>query len=76
MTGAKAARLRAGMTLEQAARRLRWSVGYLREIERRGAPWTAAVRLAALYNERVECFRQQRADSWLGSQGEGTGPGN
>ena len=46
---AAAARERAGLTLEIAARRARVSPAYLRLVERTSAPYSLAVRLARIY---------------------------
>ena len=56
MTLAVQARLRAGLSVGDAARRAEVSEGYLRSIEREGAPFLLARRLARLYNCPVEIF--------------------
>lgn len=47
--GAAAARRMAGLTVQEAARKLRVSPAYLTQVERQGAPYALARRLAALY---------------------------
>jgi transcriptional regulator with XRE-family HTH domain len=46
---AVAARERAGLTLEAAARRALVTPGYLRRVERNGPPFNLAIRLARIY---------------------------
>jgi transcriptional regulator with XRE-family HTH domain len=50
------ARAKAGLTLDQAARRARITPAYLRHIERCGAPYTLAVRLAHIYRCSIHLF--------------------
>jgi transcriptional regulator with XRE-family HTH domain len=47
-SAARAARDLAGLSLLQAARRARVSPAYLAQVERRGAPYCLATRLAAI----------------------------
>lgn len=56
MTPAVQARQNAGLSLEQAAKRCRVSVRYLRRVEQCGAPYVLAVRLAALYQTSLNTF--------------------
>lgn len=53
---AQLARERAGITLSAAARRARVSERYLRGVERNGAEYALAVRLAGIYGCRIELF--------------------
>ncbi len=56
-TPAQQAREDAGMTVAQAARRVRISKNYLRQIERHGnTPYVLATRLARLYHCSIEFF--------------------
>ncbi len=51
------ARLNANLSLEDAAKRSRISIGYLRQIEHRGsAPYSLAKRLSALYGCPLTIF--------------------
>jgi transcriptional regulator with XRE-family HTH domain len=50
------ARLAAGLIIEQAAKRARVSEGYLRRIERDGASYVLARRLATIYACSMNCF--------------------
>lgn len=51
------AREMAGLTIEEAARRARIGVQYLRQVERNGrASFTLAQRLCALYQCRLDIF--------------------
>jgi hypothetical protein len=56
MTEATRAREVAGLTLMEAARRARVSVGYLRRVERHGASYCLAQRLSRLYECPIDCF--------------------
>jgi transcriptional regulator with XRE-family HTH domain len=57
MTPAMQARINAGLTVQEAARRSRISAAYLRRIEQHGgASWVLACRLAALYQCRIDVF--------------------
>lgn len=63
---AKQARISAGLSVADAARIAAISQGYLRRIEREGAPYLLARRLARLYQCPVESFlpaksRERRA---------------
>ena len=53
---AREARLDAGLSLAEAARRARVSPAYLRRVEREGAPYVLARRLASLYTCRIDLF--------------------
>lgn len=53
---AERARELAGLTLEQAAKRARICPRYLRRVERAGANYALAQRLAAIYGCRIEVF--------------------
>ena len=60
VTGALAARVKAGFTVNEAARRARIGPRYLRAIERSGkAPWVLARRLASLYACAVDIFSKR-----------------
>lgn len=65
MMFAKAAREAAKLTIAEAAYRAGISEGYLRRVERTGAPHLLAKRLAAIYGCPVEVFlpskRERRA---------------
>lgn len=50
------ARFAAGFTVSEAARLAQVSEGYLRRVEREGAPFLLARRLARLYQCPVEVF--------------------
>ncbi|MDE2125282.1 MAG: helix-turn-helix transcriptional regulator [Armatimonadetes bacterium] len=63
MTPATIARMEAGLTIKEASRRARISEGYLRQIERRGASYSVARRLAALYQCRLDVFLPRKEDS-------------
>lgn len=71
MEAARRERLRAGFSLEQAARRLRLSAAYLRHIESKNTrvPWSLAVRLAALYDTAAEAFLPVEKTSRSGNTG-------
>jgi transcriptional regulator with XRE-family HTH domain len=56
MTHAAQAREAAGLTLEQAAKRARVSVRYLRHVERHGAGYALARRLSHIYNCSLATF--------------------
>jgi hypothetical protein len=56
MTKAVLAREAAGLTPQQAARRARIRVAYLRQIEQHGAPFVLAERLARLYRCKIDIF--------------------
>ena len=56
MTPARRARLSAGFTLPQAAKRARISPEYLRAVEQRGAPYHLARRLAGIYGVPIDTF--------------------
>lgn len=57
MTSAAQARLAAGLTLAQAAKRARVGERYLRRIELHGrAPYALALRLARLYRCSIHVF--------------------
>jgi hypothetical protein len=53
---ASRARQEAGFSIAEAARRAAVSEGYLRRVERLGAPYLLARRLAGLYRCPVELF--------------------
>lgn len=53
---ATVAREAAGLTIEQAAKKAGLSPEYLRRLERRGAPFYTAERLAAIYGCRMDVF--------------------
>jgi len=53
---AATARASAGFTLEQAAKRARITSAYLRQVEKRGASYSLAKRLAALYGCPIDTF--------------------
>jgi transcriptional regulator with XRE-family HTH domain len=55
-SAARAARESVGLTLEAAARRARVTPDYLRRVERHGASYVLARRLAALYNCPIDAF--------------------
>ncbi|MEN6415837.1 MAG: helix-turn-helix transcriptional regulator [Armatimonadota bacterium] len=50
------ARLAAGLTLEEAAKRARVCVAYLRSVEREGASFVLATRLSRIYNCGMDEF--------------------
>ncbi len=57
MTAAEKARMDAGMTTEQAAKKARVCCAYLRRVEQRGnAPYCLALRLAKLYACPINLF--------------------
>lgn len=57
MTPAESARISAGLSVEQAARRARVCPQYLRAVERRGgASYGLAMRLAAIYGVSANVF--------------------
>jgi transcriptional regulator with XRE-family HTH domain len=57
MTPAEQARIAAGLTVKEAARRARVVPSYLRRVERHGgAPWVLAQRLAFIYNCSANLF--------------------
>jgi transcriptional regulator with XRE-family HTH domain len=53
---ARTAREAAGLDLRTAARRARVSSRYLAHVERHGAPFCLAERLAGLYQCRIDAF--------------------
>ena len=53
---ARQARLSAGLSLSEAARRARIGIAYLRRVERHGASYALALRLAALYQCPIDVF--------------------
>jgi transcriptional regulator with XRE-family HTH domain len=54
------ARLAAGYSVAEAARRAEISEGYLRRIEREGAPYLVARRLSRLYQCPAEVFLPEK----------------
>jgi len=56
MTPAQHARLSAGLSVDEAARRAHICEAYLRQVERQGAPYALARRLAALYHCPIDVF--------------------
>lgn len=63
MTLASRARETAGLSIKEAARRAHISEAYLRQIESKGAPYTLARRLAALYECRVDVFLPKKTST-------------
>lgn len=59
-TAAQLAREDAGLTIEEAAKKARISVGYLRQVERTSACYTLACRLSRLYDCDMKVFLPQR----------------
>lgn len=58
MTPAEQARVSAGLSLQQAAQRLRVSARYLAHCERHGFSWPLANRAARLYRASLNSFLQ------------------
>lgn len=56
MTPAARARTLAGLTIQEAARRAHISARYLRHVEHHGASYPLALRLARLYDTRIDIF--------------------
>ena len=56
MSKATDARIAAGLTLEEGARRARVSVAHLRRVEKHGAPYCLALRLSHFYGCRIDTF--------------------
>jgi hypothetical protein len=50
----------AGLTLPQACQRARVGTAYLRRIDRHGAPYDTALRLAAVFRCPIEVFSRPR----------------
>lgn len=57
------ARERAGMSPREAAKRARITEAYLRRVERHGAPYALARRLAALYQCPIDVFLPRKEGS-------------
>jgi|LSQX01.3.fsa_nt_gb transcriptional regulator with XRE-family HTH domain len=55
-TRARQARIAAGLSVEQAAKIARICPAYLRRVEREGAPFSLAQRLARLYGVGIDVF--------------------
>ena len=53
---ARTARQAAGLSLAEAAKRLRISARYLGQVERMGAPYSLALRVSRLYHCKVDVF--------------------
>ena len=70
-SSARAARLQAGLSLHDAARKARIGMDYLRQVERRGAPLHLARRLAAIYQCNLNVFLPMRRTN-PSQQGGGT----
>lgn len=64
------ARVAAGLTLEEAARRARVCVAYVRRAERQIAPYTLALRLSHIYGCRIDTFLHVGATEPRTSPGE------
>jgi transcriptional regulator with XRE-family HTH domain len=71
-TAAQAARVKTGLTIEEAARRARVSPRYLAVVERHGAPFSLAERLAAIYRCPISTFLPRKGGG--APKGDGTGP--
>jgi len=50
------ARIAAGLTLEEAARRARICASYLKQVERHSAPYCLALRLSHIYECPIDVF--------------------
>lgn len=56
MSKTREARITAGLTLGEAARRARICVTYLRRVENHGAPYCLALRLSHIYECPIDAF--------------------